>query len=72
MHTFMYMRVCDFTMYNRYPVILRQFSLNPGTGGAGQFRGGDGVIRELQFRKPLTLGILSERRVFSPYGLQGL
>jgi 5-oxoprolinase (ATP-hydrolysing) len=55
----------------RYPVVLRQFSLNPSTGGAGQFYGGDGVIRELQFRKPLTLTILSERRVHSPYGLQG-
>ena len=59
MHTFMYIRVRKYTLYNRYPVILRQFSLNHGTGGAGQFRGGNGVIRELQFRKPLTLAILA-------------
>ena len=52
-------------------MILRQFSLNHGTGGVGQFCGGDGVIRELEFRKPLTFTILSERRVYAPYGLQG-
>ncbi|XP_071530389.1 5-oxoprolinase isoform X1 [Panulirus ornatus] len=55
----------------RYPVILNKFMLVPGTGGRGKFRGGDGVIRELIFRRPLTLSILTERRVFRPYGLQG-
>jgi 5-oxoprolinase (ATP-hydrolysing) len=38
----------------RYPVILRQFSLRTGSGGAGQHPGGDGVIRELQFTKVRT------------------
>lgn len=57
--------------FSRYPVILQEFSVNAGTGGAGQFHGGDGVIRELQFRRPLSFAILSERRVHSPYGLQG-
>jgi N-methylhydantoinase B/oxoprolinase/acetone carboxylase alpha subunit len=33
-----------------------------GSGGAGRFRGGDGVRRELEFRRPLTVSILSERR----------
>lgn len=37
----------------------------------GHFNGGDGVIREILFRKDLTLSVLSERRVYSPYGLQG-
>eukprot|EP00795_Rhopilema_esculentum_P001663 gene1663-16138_t len=55
----------------RYPVMLRQFSLNKGTGGKGEFSGGDGIIRELYFRKDLTLSILSERRAFRPYGLEG-
>ena len=55
----------------RYPVILKKFHLNPGTGGAGQHWGGDGIIREYLFRKDLTLSILTERRVFSPYGLNG-
>ena len=35
----------------RYPVILRQFSIRRNSGGAGAFFGGDGVIRELEFRK---------------------
>ncbi|XP_045604599.1 5-oxoprolinase [Procambarus clarkii] len=56
---------------SRYPVILNKFTLNPETGGRGKFRGGDGVIRELVFRRPLTLSILTERRVFKPYGLEG-
>ncbi|CAB1341068.1 unnamed protein product [Coregonus sp. 'balchen'] len=34
----------------RYPVVLEHFSLRPGSGGAGEYRGGDGVIRKLLFR----------------------
>lgn len=55
----------------RFPVILRQFILRQGSGGAGKYRGGDGVIRELEFRRPLVVSILSERRSFQPYGLEG-
>ena len=51
--------------------MVRSFGLNRGTGGAGRQRGGDGVVRELLFRKPMTLSILSERRVHHPYGLRG-
>ena len=56
---------------NRYPVVIKQFGLRPGTGGRGKYRGGDGVIRELLFRKALTLSVLTERRVHQPYGLKG-
>jgi 5-oxoprolinase (ATP-hydrolysing) len=55
----------------RYPVILRQFSLRRNSGGCGEFSGGDGVIRELEFTRPLQVSILSERRAFEPYGLNG-
>lgn len=55
----------------RYPVILRKFGLRPNSGGLGQFKGGDGIVRELQFRRNMTLSILTERRVFAPYGLHG-
>ncbi|ELU03957.1 hypothetical protein CAPTEDRAFT_57981, partial [Capitella teleta] len=55
----------------RYPVVVREFNLNPGTGGKGQFNGGDGIKREMLFRKPLTLSVLTERRVMRPYGLEG-
>jgi 5-oxoprolinase (ATP-hydrolysing) len=55
----------------RFPVILRRFVLREGSGGGGAFRGGDGVVRELEFRRPLVVSILSERRAFQPYGLRG-
>jgi 5-oxoprolinase (ATP-hydrolysing) len=58
-------------MEKRYPVMITRFSLRHGSGGKGKFKGGDGVIREFKFFKPLSVGILSERRVFSPYGLEG-
>uniref|UniRef100_A0A9J7YDM8 5-oxoprolinase, ATP-hydrolysing n=1 Tax=Cyprinus carpio carpio TaxID=630221 RepID=A0A9J7YDM8_CYPCA len=56
---------------SRYPVILEQFSLLPGSGGAGLYRGGDGVIRKLRFRSPVVLSVLTERRSTQPYGLHG-
>lgn len=55
----------------RYPVVLHQFRLRPGSGGAGMFQGGDGVVRELEFLRPLTVSILSERRSVPPFGLLG-
>ncbi|CAN6454240.1 unnamed protein product [Victoria cruziana] len=55
----------------RYPVLLHRFGLRKGSGGAGQFRGGDGVIREIEFRRPVVVSILSERRVHAPRGLRG-
>jgi len=61
---------CVFCSY-RYPVVLKQFSLNAASGGKGRYNGGDGVIRELLFRKPMTLSVLSERRAHQPYGLHG-
>ncbi|KAL2866076.1 Hydantoinase B/oxoprolinase-domain-containing protein [Aspergillus lucknowensis] len=65
-------RITDPEVYElRYPVILRQFSIREGSGGRGEYRGGDGVIRELEFRMPLSVSMLSERRVYRPYGLAG-
>lgn len=55
----------------RYPVVVKTFCLNRGSGGKGMFCGGDGVIREMLFRKDLTLSVLTERRVHEPYGLNG-
>lgn len=56
---------------SRYPVILETFSLRPGSGGQGEYRGGDGVVRRILFRDVISLSILTERRVFNPYGLHG-
>lgn len=56
----------------RYPVRVRQFAIRRGSGGHGAHRGGDGVIRELVFLKPLSVSMLSQRRgPFPPFGLQG-
>ncbi|XP_029313101.1 5-oxoprolinase [Cottoperca gobio] len=55
----------------RYPVVLEQFSLRPGSGGAGKYCGGDGVMRKLLFRNKVVLSVLTERRSTRPYGLQG-
>ncbi|BBO90319.1 hydantoinase B/oxoprolinase family protein [Desulfosarcina ovata] len=55
----------------RYPILLREFSIRQGSGGDGQHRGGDGLVREVEFLEPLNMAILSERRVFAPYGLEG-
>jgi 5-oxoprolinase (ATP-hydrolysing) len=56
----------------RYPVRVREFRIRRGSGGNGRHRGGDGVVRRLQFLRPLTLSMLSERRAaFAPFGLEG-
>lgn len=62
--------VCVLLMF-RYPVVLEQFSLRPGSGGAGKYCGGDGVIRKLLFRNKVVLSVLTERRSTRPYGLRG-
>lgn len=55
----------------RYPVLLHQFGLRENSGGAGIHRGGDGLVREIEFRRPVVVSILSERRVHAPRGLKG-
>ncbi|MCF8720253.1 hydantoinase B/oxoprolinase family protein [Nitrospina gracilis] len=55
----------------RYPVLLREFSIRKQSGGAGQYRGGDGLVRELEFLEPLQVTLLCERRVHAPFGLNG-
>lgn len=59
------------TLEKRYPVLLREFSIRHGSGGKGRHRGGDGCIRDIEFRRPLQVSILSERRVIPPYGMAG-
>jgi 5-oxoprolinase (ATP-hydrolysing) len=55
----------------RYPVELQEFAIRQNSGGAGKWRGGNGVIRKFCFKKPVTLTFLSQHRVVSPYGLEG-
>jgi 5-oxoprolinase (ATP-hydrolysing) len=55
----------------RLPVRLERFAIRHGSGGAGRWRGGDGVVRELQALEPITLSLLSGSRVVAPFGLAG-
>jgi 5-oxoprolinase (ATP-hydrolysing) len=56
----------------RFPVRVLRFGLRRGSGGAGQWAGGDGLVRELEFlRGGIEVSIVSERRARAPFGLQG-
>ncbi len=55
----------------RFPVRVEEFRLREGSGGAGRWRGGDGVQRRIRFLEPMTAAILSGRRRIPPYGLRG-
>jgi 5-oxoprolinase (ATP-hydrolysing) len=55
----------------RYPVLLREFRVRVNSGGGGRHRGGDGVIRRIEFREPMTASILSNHRRVAPFGLAG-
>ena len=54
-----------------YPVRVERFAIRRGSGGAGRWRGGDGVVRELRFLEPLSLSVLGQHRVEAPYGAAG-
>jgi 5-oxoprolinase (ATP-hydrolysing) len=55
----------------RYPVRLERFAVRRGSGGAGRWRGGDGVVRELCFLAPVSLSVLTQHRRERPYGVDG-
>lgn len=54
-----------------YPFRVRRYGRHAGSGGAGKFRGGDGLIREVELLADSQVTLLAERRRFRPYGLQG-
>jgi N-methylhydantoinase B/oxoprolinase/acetone carboxylase alpha subunit len=56
---------------HEYPVRVRAYRIRAGSGGAGQYAGGDGIVRELEFLEPAEVTILSDRRARGPYGLNG-
>jgi 5-oxoprolinase (ATP-hydrolysing) len=55
----------------RYPLLLQGIFRPRRLRWRGQAPGGDGLVREVEFLEPLNMAILSERRVFAPYGLEG-
>ena len=56
---------------HRYPLRLVEFSIRKKSGGRGAYRGGNGVIRILEFTSASTVSILSQHRVIRPYGMLG-
>jgi 5-oxoprolinase (ATP-hydrolysing) len=56
---------------SRYPVVLKRFELRTGSGGAGEHKGGEGVIREIEFVETMTAAILSNHRRIAPFGMSG-
>ena len=59
-------RITDPEIFERrYPVLLREFSIREGSGGDGLYRGGDGVVRDIELLEPIQCSILSEVSVFN-------
>jgi 5-oxoprolinase (ATP-hydrolysing) len=55
----------------RFPVLLREFAVRRGSGGAGRWHGGDGAVRRIEFTEPMTVSTLSGHRRVAPYGMAG-
>ena len=55
----------------RFPVLLHEFKVRHGSGGDGAQRGGDGVVRRVEFLQAVQLSILSGHRKVPPYGMAG-
>lgn len=58
----------------RYPVRLLEFRIRAGSGGPGNHRGGDGMVRRFQFLRPVEVSLVTNRRsnaAWPPYGLAG-
>lgn len=56
---------------SRFPLRVVRYGLRRGSGGAGRRRGGDGLLRELEFLSPARVSLLTERRRHAPWGAQG-
>jgi N-methylhydantoinase B/oxoprolinase/acetone carboxylase alpha subunit len=54
-----------------YPLRIRRYAVRKQSGGAGRWRGGDGIVREFEFLTDTTAALLTDRRARGPYGLAG-
>jgi N-methylhydantoinase B len=54
-----------------FPVRVTEYALRRGSGGAGRYRGGDGIVREIQALEPMGFSLLTERRRHAPPGADG-
>jgi len=55
----------------RFPVRLESYAIRAGSGGAGRWRGGNGGVRQIRFLEPMTAAILSNNRIYAPFGMAG-
>ncbi len=55
----------------RFPVLVERFAVRHGSGGGGAHKGGDGALRRIRFREPMTAAMLANRRSTAPFGLNG-
>jgi N-methylhydantoinase B len=55
-------------MEHAYPVRVTEYRLRANSGGRGRYRGGDGIVREVEFLAPAQVSIVSDRRKTRPYG----
>jgi len=54
-----------------FPLRIRRYAVRRGSGGDGRFKGGDGIIREVEFLGPARVTLMSERRKLPPPGYHG-
>jgi len=54
-----------------YPLRVVRYAIRRGSGGKGRYRGGDGIRRDIELLTDAAVGLLSDRRRFRPYGVQG-
>ncbi|MFC1923930.1 hydantoinase B/oxoprolinase family protein [Chloroflexota bacterium] len=55
-----------------YPVLFEQYELRPGTGGAGRWRGGNGLVRSWKLLGPSAeVTLVGDRQKVGPWGLEG-
>lgn len=55
----------------RFPVRLESYEIRAGSGGKGRWHGGNGGVRKVRFLEPMTAAILSNNRIYAPFGLHG-
>ena len=55
----------------RYPVKVNRFEIRKNSGGDGKWKGGEGIVRELEFTDDITLTLLTQHRTEAPYGMKG-
>jgi len=56
---------------HQYPLRVRAYHVRTASGGRGRRRGGDGIVRELEFLASGEVTLLADRRRRGPYGLAG-